>query len=122
MSAAMVSAVVSGCVPPFTDSTPDRSRVFPVGEALWVWLGGTLLLLVPKHGPVLCGAGGLGTLLGPEGTPVGCCSLVRLLAGHLTHSLVLWGGFGCGGVGGLGVWLCVECCIVDASILLWLSV
>ena len=33
---------------------------------------------------------------------------------------VLWGG--CGGAGGLGVWLCVECCIVDASILLWSSV
>ncbi len=24
-------------------------------------------------------------------------------------------------VGGVGVWLCVECCIVDASILLWLK-
>jgi hypothetical protein len=31
-------------------------------------------------------------------------------------------GCGCGGAGGLGVWLCVECCIVDASILLWSSV
>ena len=28
----------------------------------------------------------------------------------------------CGGVGWVGVWLCVECCIVDASILLWSSV
>jgi hypothetical protein len=27
-----------------------------------------------------------------------------------------------GGGGGFGVWLCVECCIVDASILLWSSV
>src|SRR3954453_17922686 len=51
--------------------------------------------------------------------PVRCCSLVRLLAGHLTHSL---SSGGCGGVGGFGVWLCVECCIVDASILLWSSV
>jgi hypothetical protein len=32
------------------------------------------------------------------------------------------GGFGVVVVGGVGVWLCVECCIVDASILLWSSV
>ena len=35
---------------------------------------------------------------------------------------LLWG-FVCVVVGvGFGVWLCVECCIVDASILLWSSV
>jgi hypothetical protein len=37
------------------------------------------------------------------------------LAG-LTHD------YSCGGGVGVGVWLCVECCIVDASILLWSSV
>jgi hypothetical protein len=40
-----------------------------VAGETWVWLGGTLLLLVSEHVPV-CVAGGLGTLLGPEETPV----------------------------------------------------
>jgi hypothetical protein len=40
---------------------------------------------------------------------------------RLMHG-VLFGECLCGGGGVLGVWLCVECCIVDASILLWSSV
>jgi hypothetical protein len=68
-----------------------------------------------------CGAGwnigwfvDVGTLLGPEGTP--CLGLFLLASGpgRLTRPLLwvwwwpVW----------VGVWLCVECCIVDASILL----
>ena len=97
-----------------------KQSVAVCGGGLWVWLGGTLLLLGSDM--VRLSSGGrrrARTLLGPEETPVGCWSLVRLLAGHLTHSLSLGG---CGGVGGFGVWLCVECCIVDASILLCVSV
>ena len=58
----------------------------------------------------------LGTLLGPEGTP---CEGVFFLAagglGFLTSPVV--------GVvvARVAVWLWVECCIVDASILLWSS-
>ena len=51
---------------PFTDSTPDRASCRPVGWWVWVWLGGTLLLL---------GSGReerARTLLGPEETPVWC--------------------------------------------------
>ena len=75
-----------------------------------------------------CGdAGGLGTLLGPEETP-GCrVFLVPLLVLSSNVSLAC-----CGWVWWrwwVGVWLCVECCIVDASILcgqvckgtLWMS-
>ena len=36
---------------------------------VWVWLGGTLLLLVRLFWPLVVGAE-LGTLLGPEETPV----------------------------------------------------
>jgi hypothetical protein len=90
----------------------------------------------PAPDPVSCGVGGFGTLLGPEGTP-GCwvCSWAVPCLGHLT----LAGGFGGGWLwlvrrlvvalsgsvvwvvvsGLVGVWLFVECCIVDASILLW---
>jgi len=42
----------------------------------------------------------------------------------LTHpggSCVCGAWCGCGGGRWVGVWLCVECCIVDASILLWSS-
>jgi hypothetical protein len=58
-------------------------------------------------------------LLGPEKTPVwGFLGVAAPGPDCLTHSLVLlWGGCG-GGCGGFGVWWCVECCIVDASILL----
>jgi hypothetical protein len=56
------------------------------------------------------------TLLGPEETPVGCCSRYRSWSGCLTRADVR------GDNGLVGVWLCVECCIVDASILLWSSV
>ncbi len=61
----------------------------------------------------------LGTLLGPEGTPAWCVlgGTIPGLAG-LTHPgcpvwvvWLWWQWFGA------GVWLCVECCIVDASIL-----
>ena len=78
-----------------------------------------------------------GTLLGPEETsgPPGWGWVFFLAAsglGRLTHSCdgavvatvcgccCVVGG--CGGGCGVGVWLCVECCIVDASILLCVSV
>ena len=58
---------------------------------------------------------GFGTLLGPEGTPGDrLCFLAAPGLDRLTHPYC-----GCGGDRiGVGVWLCVECCIVDASILL----
>ena len=76
-----------------------------------MWLGGTLLLLVLNsfsklaHCWVLRRHLFLGVVLGT----------IFGLAG-LTH--LFW----CGGGVRVGVWLCVECCIVDASILLWSSV
>ena len=106
-----------GCVPPFTDSTLDQGSVFLLGGMVWVWLGGTLLLLGFGHVPVFV-AGGLAHCWVLRRHPCGCCSLVRLLAGRLTHSVLLWVWW----CRGFGVWLCVECCIVDASILLWSSV
>ncbi len=87
-----------------------------VGVGVWVWLGGTYRCLFGQF-PV-CGRGGLGTLLGPEKTPCSCVFLVPLL-GWSPNVLAVGG---CGGGCGFGVWLCVECCIVDASILLWSSV
>jgi hypothetical protein len=89
-----------------------------------VWLGGTHIALV-RTLPVLLllvwggGVGGLGTLLGPEETPACRVFLVAILGlAGLTH----WGFCGVVVGVGFGVWLCVECCIVDASILLWSSV
>ena len=71
----------------------------------------------------VCGGFGLGTLLGPEGTPAGAgVFLVPSPAWSSNASCAPVWGSGCGGGGGFGVWLCVECCIVDASILLWSSV
>ena len=61
---------------------------------------------------------GFGTLLGPEETPVRCVLGAASGLGRLTHSVVGVVVCRCG----FGVWLCVECCIVDASILLWSSV
>jgi hypothetical protein len=66
-----------------------------------------------------------GTLLGPERIPGGPVVgvgvfLVLLLAWPSNASALC--GVGCGGGCGVGVWLCVECCIVDASILLCVSV
>jgi hypothetical protein len=62
---------------------------------------------------------GFGTLLGPEGTPVGCCLWPSLPL--MSNARWPWFVGVCvgGGVCGGGVWLFVECCIVDASILLW---
>jgi hypothetical protein len=62
--------------PPFTVSMPDQASCRLVGGGVWVWLGGTLLLLVRFVLAVVAGAE-LGTLLGPEKTPCcwGCCSL-----------------------------------------------
>jgi hypothetical protein len=66
-----------------------------------------------------------GTLLGPEETSAGWWLFFLVAAlglGRLTHpcvGTVVSGGCG-GGCGGFGVWWCVECCIVDASIFLCL--
>ncbi len=100
---------------PFTDSMPDQACRCRCGVGVWVWLGGTQYCCWSERGK-------LGTLLGPEKTPVGVLfSGAASGLGRLTHPLAcVWGG--CGGGCGVGVWLCVECCIVDASILLWSSV
>jgi hypothetical protein len=45
----------------------------PVGVGVWVWLGGTHIAAC-SDGFSPCGGGGLGTLLGPEETPVRVCS------------------------------------------------
>jgi hypothetical protein len=57
--------------------------------------------------------GSEGTLLGPEETPVGVFSGGRPWWLSSNASVV-----GVVAAGVAGVWLCVECCIVDASILL----
>lgn len=66
---------------------------------------------------IMTGSGKLwfGTLLGPEKTP-GWFGLFFLAAPGLDRltPAVVWVVVVCG----VGVWLCVECCIVDASILL----
>jgi hypothetical protein len=72
-------------------------RASLVGDGVWVWLGGTLVLLGFGHGPVLCGRR-LGTLLGPEKTSwvlrnCGLFSLAALVEGFLTLPCV--GGGGC---------------------------
>ena len=84
-----------------------------VGVAGW----NTIVLRGSDSWLPLVAAGGLDTLLGPEKTPCLVFFLVRLLALSPNASLVgvvvmVWS----------GVWLCVECCIVDASILVWSSV
>ena len=62
---------------------------------------------------------GLGTLLGPEETPVGVFSgPLWVLLSNAGMVVVLWSWWRWG----IWVWLCVECCIVDASILVWSSV
>jgi hypothetical protein len=70
------------------------------------------------------GGGGLDTLLGPEETPVGGVVLGAIsgVAGLTRGVPCFVVGVLCGGGVVVGVWLCVECCIVDASILLWSSV
>jgi hypothetical protein len=64
----------------------------------------------------------LGTLLGPEETSGWVFFRWPLLAWLSNASVPGKWGVGCGGGCGVGVWLCVECCIVDASILLCVSV
>ena len=65
------------------------------------------------------GGAGLGTLLGPEETPVGVFSgPLWVLLSNAGMVVVLWSWWRWG----IWVWLCVECCIVDASILVWSSV
>jgi hypothetical protein len=59
----------------------------------------------------------LDTLLGPEKTP--CLVWVVSPAGPLLAGVPNAFVGGRGGSWWVGVWLCVECCIVDASILLW---
>ena len=111
-------AGVLGCVPPFTDSAPDHA-----GGSCW---------------GIVCGCGWVelfcclvSNCFGPV-WPVGLahCWVLRrhLFVVGVFFRCHSWAGWpnarGClcgGGVGG-GVWLCVECCIVDASILLWSSV
>ncbi len=63
-----------------------------------------------------------GTLLGPEETP-GWVLFSGVAAPGLDR-LTQWEAMCLPGVVVVvlvGVWLCVECCIVDASILLWLK-
>ena len=89
-----------------------------------MWLGGTLRC---GFGRRLVVWAGLGTLLGPEETP---CRLVGVFLvplpalDRLTHPVaracVARACVGVVVVVGVGVWWCVECCIVDASIFLCL--
>jgi hypothetical protein len=113
----LVHAPVEGCVSllsliPRLIKRSLHVCVVSVGVAGWntsaAWFG---------HVPVFV-VGGLAHCWVLRRHPCGCCSLVRLLAGRLTHSVLLWVWW----CRGFGVWLCVECCIVDASILLWSSV
>jgi hypothetical protein len=87
-----------------------------------VWLGGTLLLLkfqalLGDATSVVEAGGELAHCWVLRRHLVGCCSRYRSRPGRPNAR-----GFSCGGGVGVGVWLCVECCIVDASILLWSSV
>ena len=98
---------------------PHLIRQSPAGWSGGVGVAGwnTIVLRGSDSWLPLVAAGGLDTLLGPEKTPCLVFFLVRLLALSPNASLVgvvvmVWS----------GVWLCVECCIVDASILLWSSV
>jgi hypothetical protein len=65
--------------PPFTDSTSDQALpCCCVGERGCGWVEHiSLLVRTVSH---LCGGGGLGTLLGPEETPVRVCSWWPFLA------------------------------------------
>ena len=64
-----VHAPVEGCVSLLSLIPCLIKQSVAFWWCLWVWLGGTLLLLGFGHGPVLCGRR-LGTLLGPEETPL----------------------------------------------------
>jgi len=75
------------------------------------WLGGT------RDQFELEDVVGFGTLLGPEKTP--CLVWVVSLRDRSWPGLSNASPVGVVVVGWVGVWLCVECCIVDASILLW---
>ena len=64
-----------------------------------------------------CGVDELGMLLGPEKTPVGGVFLVAMSGlDRLTHPPLLLLGWVWWWLWWVGVWWCVECCIVDASI------
>ena len=120
-------AVVWGCRvgagSPFTVTAPDQAlSCCCVGERGCGWVEHILLLVRIASAAVVVGAG-FGTLLGPEETPARVCSWWTIPGlACLTRGVPVFGVF-CVVVGvGFGVWLCVECCIVDASILLWSSV
>ena len=86
-----------------------------------MWLGGTLLLLrfqalLVAATSVVEAGGELAHCWVLRRHPVRCCSRYRSWSGCLTRADVR------GDTRLVGVWLCVECCIVDASILLWSSV
>jgi hypothetical protein len=79
-------------------------------------------VLVPLFGGVGVGGGWvgfgqtwLGMLLGPEKTSCVVFFRVAPAVDRLTPACGVWVVVVVGG----GVWLFVECCIVDASILLW---
>jgi hypothetical protein len=78
-----------GCVPPFTDSTPDQAVGHRFGGGLWVWLGGTLPPLV-RSSSACCGGWGLARCWVLRGHP---CGLVGVFLGAapglvgLTHGL-----------------------------------
>jgi hypothetical protein len=93
-----------------------------------VWLGGTLLLLGSEAVLVVAtcvvvAGGELAHCWVLRGHPGGVVLWSALgLAGLTQPVMPLWGCVVVVAVVGFGVWLCVECCIVDASILLWSSV
>ena len=86
---------------------------------MWVWLGGTLLLLVSDVPVCVRGEFGRCWVLRRH---LWVCSWFRSWPGRPNaiwspvFLLLVGGGCGCGGGVVVGVWLCVECCIVDASI------
>ena len=80
-----------------------------------MWLGGTLLLPSSERVPVLV-AGELAHCWVLRRHLLGVVLGAALGLAGLTHDYFVWWRQR------VGVWLCVECCIVDASILLWSSV
>ena len=107
-----------------SDSAPDQ--LAPAACPLWGSVGLGSGCGWVEHSTVWfrtcrCHAGGQArALLGPEETPAWCFLVDHSRPGRPNAALVVRPR-----VGGVvvvavvGVWLCVECCIVDASILLW---